>query len=51
VLIPNADPEVQATLAAHPGVDFRRRDDGTFEAIAAVDGAFIGGFDSAVFRP
>jgi hypothetical protein len=51
VLIPNADSEVQARRAAHPGVDFRRRDDGTFEAIAAFDGAFIGRFDSAVFPP
>jgi len=51
VLIPGASPSAQEILKDHPGLDFSRRDDGTFEVTTAFAGVYVGGFDDSVFRP
>ena len=51
VLIPNASPTAQEILKTHPGLEFSKRPNGSFEVTTSYAGVFVGGFEQSVFRP
>jgi hypothetical protein len=51
VLIPNASATAREILKTHPGLDFDRRPDGSFEVTTSYAGVYVGGFEQSVFRP
>ena len=51
VLIPNASPTAQEILKTHPGLEFSKRPNGTFEVTTSYAGLYVGGFEQSVFRP
>ena len=51
VLIPNASPTAQEILKTHPGLEFSKRPNGSFEVTTSYAGLYVGGFEQSAFRP